>query len=584
MAEVPQRVDPRRWAAPSPTGWRRWLPILTWLPGYDRRLLRFDLVAGATVWGLLIPEMIAYAGLAGLPPEAGLYTLLATLTAYAVFGTSRHVVAGGTSAAAVLLASAVSDRAPGSAEEYAALGAALVLLCGGMFLIAGLLRLGFIAQFLSRPVIEGFVFGLAVFVTVNQLPKLLGIEAGGGDTINQFVHIVVNLGDSSAATAAVGAATLVVLFVLDRVPHRLPGGLIVLVGGILVSAALNLSEHGVRVVGAIPSGLPSVGLPDVATGDWIGLAAAASGMVLVIFSESLGTAEAFAAKYGYDVDPNQELIALAAVNTGSGLVGGLAGGGSLSQSAVNERAGARSELSPIFAAALAVVTLVLLTPVFKNLPETVLAALIIHAVSHLWKIPVFRRYYGERRTEFWLGIATLTGVIVINVLPGLAIGVVSMLVLFVYQASRPHVGVLGRIPGVPGAYGHIRRHPDYEQLPGLLVARLDAPLFYANALPVGEQVKALVGSAQPTPRAVILDIGANSDLDITSAEMLRALTGTLHAAGIEFALAEAHTHVREMARRSGLLRRLGPENVFRTVDEAVEALLEVPGARTPART
>ncbi len=550
---------------------RRFVPILTWLPAYDRSLLRFDVIAGATVWGLLVPEMIAYAGLAGLPPQAGLYTLLATLAAYAIFGTSRHVVAAGTSAAAVLLASTVGEVAVNH-DDYLANAAALVLFVGGLFLLAGVCRLGFIAQFLSRPVVEGFIFGLAIFVTVKQLPKLLGIQGGSGDTIRQFGHLLRHLGDTSGPTLAVGAAALVLLFGLERFTPKVPGGLVALVFGIGVSGGIDLSSHGVDIVGAVPSGLPSVSLPSLASENIPTLMAAAGGMLLVIFSESLGAAQNFAAKYDYEIEPNQELIALGVANAGSGFLGGLAAGGSLSQSAVNEGAGARSEVSPLVAALLMVPTVLLLMPLFKNLPEAVLAALIIHAVSHLFKVKEFRRYYAERRAEFWLGVATLLGVIVIDVLPALVIGVVAMLLLTVFQVSRPHLAVLGRVPGAPGAYGDVGRHLDYEPIGHMLLLRLDSPLLYANATLVRDEVKRLVGAAEPLPKVVVLDVGANPDLDITSAEMLEQLVHSLRGVGVGFALAEVRQPVVEMMRRTSLLAKVGENRIYRTIDEAVRSL------------
>ncbi len=566
------RVDPRSWAAPKPPLLHRLVPITTWLPGYDyRRLLRFDVIAGVTVWGLLVPEMIAYSGLAGLPPQAGLYTLLATLAAYAVFGTSRHVVVAGTSAAAVLLASTVGDLALNH-DDYLANSAALVLFVGGLFLLAGVCRLGFIAQFLSRPVVAGFVFGLAIFVTVKQLPKLLGIEGGEGDTLRQLAHVITHLGDTSGATLAVGACALVLLFGVERFVPKVPGGLVALVAGIVISGALDLASHGVAIVGKVPSGLPSVGVPDVPSENIPALMAAAAGMLLVIYSESLGAAQNFATKYDYEIDPNQELIALGVANAGSGFVGGLAAGGSLSQSAVNEGAGAKSEASSLVAALLMVVTVLVLMPVFKNLPEAVLAALIIHAVSHLWKVKEFRHYYAERRIEALLGIATLLGVITIDVLPGLVIGVVSMLLLVVYNASRPHIGVLARVPGRPGAFGDVDRHPDYERIPGLLVLRLESPLFYANAAQVRDRVKYLVGVSNPLPRAVVLEVGATVDLDITSAEALEQLVTQLRAADIDFALADIRQPMIRQLQRTGLLKVVREDKVFRTVDEAVVAL------------
>ena len=565
-------VDPREWAAPRPSGVRRVLPILTWLPAYERSAVRFDLIAGATLWGLLVPESIAYAGLAGLPPEAGLYTLLATLAAYVLFGTSRHLVVAATSAAAVLLATAVASVEPASVEEYAANAAAVVLFCAGLLLLAGVLRLGFIAQFLSRPVMEGFVFGLAIFVTVKQLPKLFGIPKGDGNSLQQLLHLLTHLDETSAVTLAVGVGALVLLVGAERFAPRLPGGLLALVLGIAVSGALDLAQHGVAIVGTVPSGLPSVGLPDIKSEDVATLMAAAAGMVLVIFSESLGAAQAFATKHGYEIDPNQELIALGVANAGSGLVGGLAGGGSLSQSAVNEGAGARSEISPLFAAGLILVTVLFLTPLFENLPEAVLAALIIHAVARLWKFKQFRLYYREQRIEFWLGIATLAGVTLIDVLPGLLIGVLAMLLLVIYNASRPHLGVLARVPGVPGAYGDVDRHPDYNRIPELLVLRIEAPLFYANATLVRDRVKYLVGSSDPLPRAVIVEPSAQDGLDITSAEMLEQLITTLRSAGIDFALADLRQPVIDMARRTGLLETLGEDRIFHTIDEAVQTI------------
>jgi SulP family sulfate permease len=572
MTDAAAGVDPKTWALPPPHGLRRFLPILTWLPGYDRRWLRFDVIAGATVWGLLVPEMIAYSGLAGLPPQAGLYTLLASLAAYAIFGTSRHVVVAGTSASAVLIASGVASRGTSSPHDYAVLASGLVLLCGGLFLAAGILRLGFVAQFLSRPVIDGFVFGLAIFVTVSQLPKLLGIEKGEGDTIRQFFSLLSRLDDVHWTTFAVGGSALLLLFGVERFAPRLPGGLLALVLGIGVSAALDLSQHGVAVVGKVQAGLPPVGVPDLSAGDAVALTGVAAGMLLVIFSESLGAAQTFATKYGYEIDPNQEMIALGTANIGSGFIGGLAAGGSLSQSAVNEGAGARSELSPIVAAALALVTVLFLTQLFKTLPEAVLAALIIFAISHLYKVAEFRRYYSVRQPEFWGGRATLLGVIAWDVLPGLVIGVVSMLLLVVYYASRPHLGVLGSVPGTPGAYGDVGRHPDYKRTPGLLALRLEAPLFYANTTPVRDRVKSLVGASDPPPKAVILDLGANGQLDITSAEMLDELVRVLRSAGVDVVLAEVRAPVLEMADRTGLLDTIGDDHVFHTVDEAIRAL------------
>jgi len=526
-------------------GLARFVPALSWIPRYQRSWLGKDAIAGFTIWGLLIPEGIAYASLAGLPPQAGLYTLLASLVLYAVFGTSKQLVVAGTSASAVLVYSAVSALHPNGAAAYGSLAAGLVILTGILFLGSGLFRLGFVTQFLSRPVMEGFVFGLAIFVTVGQLPKLFGLKKGSGDTISQFVHLVAHLGSASWVTFAVGAVALAALFTLDRV-RRVPGGLVVLAAGILVSWALHLDAHGVDTVGKVPAGLPSLHGLDLSVHDLWVLLPSAAGMMLVIFSEALGAAQNFADKHGYQLDPSQDMIALGLANIGSGLLGGLAAGGSLSQSAVNDGAGAKSELSPVIAAMLSLVTVLALTPLFTDLPEAVLAAMIIHAVSHLMKVAEMRRFYELRRREFWLGMITLLGVIVLDVLPGLLIGVVLSILVLAFMASRPVFSLLGTDPVVPGGYEDIKRHDDAHPVPGVLIVRPDAPLFYANAQPLRDTVTGLVSSADPPVHTVILDLDANDNLDITTSEAVEKLAAVLGRQHVRLALAHLHAPARAM--------------------------------------
>jgi high affinity sulfate transporter 1 len=548
---------------------RRFVPIASWLPHYERRWLSRDVIAGFTIWGLLIPEMIAYAGLAGLPPQAGLYTLLATLLLYAIFGTSRHLVVAGTSASAVLVFSAVTALHPHDSGHYLDLAAAVVTLAGTVLIVAGLCRLGFITQFLSRPVMAGFVFGLAIFVTVSQLPKLFGLAKGEGDTIRQLAHLIDHLGDASVATFVVGAAALGVLFVLERFAPRLPGGLVVLVLGITASTIFNLDGHGVATVGKIPTGLPSVAIPNVSLSELWVLIPSAIGMVLVIFSEALGAAENFAEKHRYRIDPNQEMIALGISNLGSGLLGGLAAGGSLSQTAVNEGAGARSEMSPIVASLLSVVTVVALTPLFANLPEAVLAALIIHAVSHLMKVLEMRDFHRIVPREFWLGMLTLGGVIVFDVLPGLIMGVGASLVLIIYRASRPHVSMLGEDASTPGAYVSIERHSDAVAIPETLIVRPDAPMFYANAQGVRDAIDAATQAPNGSVQTVILDLDANDDIDITTANTLNKLTESLERRGVRLVLAHVHLPTLAIARRSGLLDKIGDDHIFPNITAAI---------------
>lgn len=525
--------------------------------------------------------MIAYASLAGLSPQAGLYTLLASLGLYAVFGTSRQLVVAGTSASAVLVFSTVTALHPTNAAAYAALASGFVIITGLLFLVAGLCRLGFITQFLSRPVMEGFVFGLAIFVSISQLPKLFGLEKGDGDSIRQFAHVLANLAHTSVVTLAVGALSIVALFALERWAPKLPGGLLVLAVAIAVSAALHLSEHGVATVGHIPTGLPSVGVPHLKASDLWALIPSAGGMMLVIFSEALGAGQTFADKHGYRLDPNQEMVAIGLANVGSGLLRGLAAGGSLSQTAVNDGAGARSQLSSVVAAALSLVTVLALTPLFTDLPEAVLAALIIHAVSHLMKVAQMRRFYRLMPREFWLGMLTLVSVITLDVLPALIIGVVTSILLLVYRASKPRLSVLGVLPTAPNEFLDIGRHPQARALPALLIVRPDAPLFYANAQAVQDGVRTLLGTGSGHIHTVLIDLDANDQLDITSIEALTKLATALDQSGVSLGLVHLHGPAREIAQRAGLLEDLTPERIYPNLASAVASAQTRPGLAAP---
>ncbi len=546
------------------------VPIVGWLPSYQWSGFPADAIAGATIWGLLIPEMIAYASLAGLPPQAGLYTLLASLGLYAIFGTSRQLVVAGTSASAILVFSGVTALGHQDPHDYAVAASGLIIITGAIFVVAGLLKLGFITAFLSRPVMAGFVFGLAIFVTVSQLPKLFGLEKGGGNTIRQFAHLIANLGHTSVVTLATGAGALAVLFGLERYLPRLPGGLIVLVLGIAISSAAHLSDHGVATVGKIPSGLPSIVTEHLTVSELWVLLPSALGMMLVIFSEALGAGETFADKHGYRLESSQEMIALGLANIGSGFVGGLACGGSLSQTAVNDGAGAKSELSAIVAALLSLITVIALTPLFKSLPDAVLAALIIHAVFHLMKVAEMQRFYRLVPSEFWLGIITLAGVIVLDVLPGLIIGVVFCILLVIYRASRLTLSVLGADPAVPGAYIDVRRHPQAQTIRGVLLVRPDGPVFYVNAQSVQDTIEALAAEGDSRIRSVVIDLDANDDLDITGSEKLGKLVRDLRHRHIEVGFAHVHDPAVNMARRAGLLDVAGTPPTFETMTAAVE--------------
>jgi high affinity sulfate transporter 1 len=565
---------------PKPSSLVRFAPIFGWLPAYQTGWLTADIIAGLTLWGLVVPEAMAYAGIAGLPPQAGLYTLLASLLLYALFGTSRHLVVQATSATAALIASSVAAALVASAAAnaadpatYQAYASAFVLVTALVFLGAGLARLGFITQFLSKPVMNGFVLGLALFVAVGQLNKLFGVAKPEGNTVQRFLGIIKELPQANWVTFAVGASSLALLFLLPKLNRKIPAGLVVLFGTIILSSALDLQgKYGVEVVGTLPQGLPKLTLPQVPLTTYLAMILPAIGALLVAYSEALGVAHEFAEKHGYEVDANQELNAHALATLASALFGGMIAAGSMSASAVKEGAGARTQVTNLVTWGMTIVTVLFLTPLFATLPEAVLAALIIHAV---WHIIVARKLQRIRRispSEFWLGMLALFGVLFIDVLEGMLIGLVASLVLVIYRSSRPHISALGRVPGVPGAYTSLERHPENTPVPGVMILRLDSPMTYYNALTIRDRLKAMIAAEQPPPRAVILDAAVQDQLDVTSAEVLKGFVAEMGRAGIAIYVAELHTRVAEIARRMETADILGDGHRFPTVDAAVRAL------------
>ena len=558
-------------------GFTRFIPILSWLPRYDRAWLTIDIIAGLTLWGLVVPEAMAYAGIAGLPPQAGLYTLLAALLMYALLGTSRHLVVQATSATAALIASAVTAALVASAvaaasdpETYQAYASAFVLVTGVVFLVAGLARLGFITQFLSKPVMDGFVMGLAIFVAVGQLNKLFGVSKPEGNTVEKLIGIIRQLPQTNWVTFAVGATALALLFLLPRWSKKIPAGLVVLFASIGLSTALDLNGNsGVAVVGILPQGLPSLTLPQVPFTTYLAMILPAIGILLVAYSEALGVARQFAEKHGYEVNPDQELNAHALANLASAVLGGMIAGGSMSASAVKEGAGARTQISNLVTWVVTIATLLFLTPLFTTLPEAVLAALIIHAVWHIIASRQLEQVRLVSRTEFWLGMLALAGVLLIDVLQGMIIGIVASLLFVIYRSSRPHISSLGRVPDTPGAYSDLTRHPENTPVPGVLILRLDGPMYYANALTIRDRIKAMIAKAEPLPRVVIFDASAQDQIDVTSVEVLKSLIKELRGNGIAVYAAEVHAPVREFSRRAGLLEFIGENQLFPNVDAAV---------------
>jgi sulfate permease, SulP family len=546
------------------------LPIVASLRGYQHAWLSVDIVAGLTVWGLVVPQAMAYASIAGLPAEAGLYTILVSMLAYALFGSSRHLIVSATSATAALVGSTIVLLHPVDAAQYASHAATLVLLVGLLFLLAGAAKLGFIAQFLSRPVMEGFVFGLTIFVAVGQLNKVFGVSKGDGNTFAKLWHVVTQLDEANWWAFAIGAAAMAGLFALPHLSKQLPAGLVVLAGAIVASAALDLAEkHDVAVIGTLPKGLPSLSSPTFELSVLWTLLPAAVGIVLVAYSEALGAAESLATRHGYEIRPNQELMAFGAVNLATGAVGGLVGCGGMSASAVNDGARAKTQISAITATAMALITVVALTPLFKHLPDAVLGALIIHAVSHMMSVAKLKAVYRIAPTEFWLGITALLGVVTLDVLQGLIIAMAASILLVVYRTSKPSVVVLGELAELPGTYGAIERNPGAATVDGVLVLRHDETLYYANASSNRDAIKRLVEAADPAVQTVIFHPEVLHTIDVTSIESLEHLLAWLRQHDIEVFVVHPHRDLLAIARRTSLLDALGDDHVVATVADAL---------------
>jgi high affinity sulfate transporter 1 len=545
-------------------------------------------VAGLTVWAILVPEALAYATIAGVSPVVGLYAAPPALILYAAFGSSRHLVTGPMAATAALSAAAVADLVV-DPDDFLAFTTAMALVTGVLALAAWFLRLGFLASFISEPVLKGFIIGLALTIMVGQLPKLFGVEKEEGNFFEQAWHFLTELGDTQWRTLLVGVTSLLIVLVLREVKPSVPGSLVAVAYGVVLVKLFDLDQHGVAIVGDIDSGLPSFGLPDgIELDDYFATVAAAVGLMLVGFAEGLGAAKTYASRFGYDIDANRELLGLGAANVGSGLSGGMIVNGSLSKTAVNGGAGAKTQLSGIFVAAMTIITMLFLTALFEDLPEATLAAVVIAALIELVDFPALvalHRLYTRRlgriygvaaRPDFIAAAAAMLGVLFFDTLPGLFIGIAVSILLLVYRSSEPHVAELGRVPGV-GQFADRERHPENETVPGIVVLRVEGGIFFANT----DAVRARVREAadRRDVRAVVLDAESVPFVDVTAVRMLVEVERELHSSGTILAIARGIGQVRDLMDVEEGSERVVP--VYATVREAVDALAEGGAGDTP---
>jgi sulfate permease, SulP family len=556
-------------------------PAFASLQGYRRAWVRADVVAGLTVWAVLVPEALAYATIAGVPPVVGLYAAIPALVLYAAAGSSRHLVVGPMSATAALSAASVAPFAGGDSALYIALTAALAIVTGILGLLAGLLRLGFIASLISEPVLKGFIVGLALTILIGQVPKLFGVPKSEGDFFAQTWGVIKDLGQTQGLTLLIGVSSLAVVLGCRRWLPAVPGSLLAVLLGTAASAIFDLQARGVDIVGEIDSGLPAFGLPEVGgLSGYLDLVGPAAGVLIVGFAEGLGAAKTYAVKAGYHISPNRELVGLGAANLGSGLSAGMVVNGSLSKTAVNGGAGARTQLSGLTVAVLTLITLLVLTGLFEQLPEATLSAVVIAAVIELVDFPALRRLYRvwtdrlgsiygfAARADFAAAIAAMFGVLIFDTLPGLVIGIGVSMLLLLYRVARPHVAALAKRDG---AWLDVERHDDLRPDPAVLVVRVESGLFFANSDHVRERID---GLRTPETRIVVLDAETSPFIDISAAEMLAQLAAALRRDGIELRIA------RDIGQFRDVMRSAVPEafhhEVFHTIDEALNAPPEIP--------
>jgi high affinity sulfate transporter 1 len=563
------------------SGFARWVPAWTWLRVYERGWLRADLVAGVTLAAYLLPAGIGDASLANLPPEAGIHACLFAGLVFWLFCSSRHTAITVTSAISLLMGSSLGELAAGDTARFGALAAATALLVGLLGMAARLIRAGGVVSFISESVMIGFKTGIALVLASTQLPKLCGLPGSHGDFWERMGHFLRHAGETNGVALALGLAALAVLVLGKRFLPNKPVALLVVIGGIVAARTLDLGAHGVKLLGEVPSGIPLPALPDVAWRELNELLPLALAAFLLGAVETSTIGRTFGAKHGYRLDADREFLALGVANVAAGVGGGFAVSGGMSQSLVNEGGGARTPLSGLFAALVVLAVALFFSGLLAALPQPVLAAIVLMAVTGLIKVKALKRLWRAHRNEFLIAAAALLGVLGSGILRGVLIGAILSLLLLLGKAARPHVAFLGRIPGM-SRFSDRERNPDNEEIPGVLLFRVEASLLYFNVDAVREEVEDRLHAAPQPVDLVVCDLSTSPHVDLAGAEMLTGLHESLAARGIGFRVVEARARVRDMLRLEGLEEKLGHISRRATLAEVVEEHLA--GKASPRTT
>ncbi len=548
------------------------LPVLVWLPHYDRHWFRNDIFAALTITAFSVPNLMAFSQLAGLPPKYGLYAGIGAGLAYFFFGTVRRMIIGPSSAPAILVASVLGVMVVDDPSRYLALAMMTAILVGVIFLIARAIKLGFIVNLVPVPVFKGFLAGLGLTIIVSQLPKLLGVEGTTGDFFTRLFHLTDNLGDINFYTLGLGLLFIGLLAALDRRFTKSPNTLFVVIISIVVMSITDLTDRGVEIVGDISAGLPTPSLPDVTPGDIRSLLALAFSLFVLSFVETTSIGRILESKHAYRMDPNQELVALGASNIAAGVFHGFPVSGSFSRSLLNDHLGAKTQMSGLLSAIFLLVVVLWFTGLFHNMPQMILGVLIIVAVFKLIDFRELHRIRVINETAFAISMVSFGGVLVFGVLEGVVIGVIISFVYVLYKLSSPHVAVLGRIPGT-NEFRDVVRHPENITYPGLLLVRVDAPLIFANSHTVKSQITDHV-DVDWNIEDVLLDLEASPMLDVTATDMLKELCSSLKEKGVNLKVANPTGEVRDTLKACALDEVVGPIHPSMTVEDFVEHWLK----------
>lgn len=553
--------------------WRKYFPASEWLPLYTFKLFASDAVSGITLAAYAIPVSLAYAMLAGLPPQYGVYGYLLGGLFYAVLGTGRQLAIGPTAAISLLIGTTIAGLAHGNVERWADIASLTALVFAAMSILAYILRLSSIINFISETVLLGFKAGAAIAIGLTQLPKLFGLQGGGGNFLEQLKMLIHQMPGTNYSVLFFGILAIVALIIGEKFLHGRPVAIIVVIVSIILISATPLGNFGFKTVGIMPSGLPQFHIPSLLGSDIYSVVPLAFACFLLAYIESVSAAKTLAQKNGYEIDPRQELLALGISNIATAMGQGYPVSGGLSQSAVNDNAGAKTPVSLVVASAVIALCLLFLTGLLKNLPNVILASIVLVAISGLVNLKEFNHLRKTNLKDFYIALIALVGVLIFGILDGVIIATVLTLLLMIKAVSKPHVAFLGRIPGTK-RYTDISRHPDNESIPGVLLFRVESTVLYFNVENIRSVIWSRILSSDASLKIVIWDLSSSSYIDLAGARLIRRLYQELAAKGISFKIAEAYSGVRDTLRAEGLEHLFGHISRKDSVSELIDEYLK----------